>query len=82
MQMNSTDYGSGVLSNVAVRIGLVYRFGSNARSSQSSVVTSQQVNRQLQEKLQEAEQRQQQMAADLRDLQKRLAQLESVAVLR
>lgn len=78
----SSDYGSGVLSNVAGRIGLVYRFGSGAAGRSAAMATSQQANRQLQNQLQEAEQRQEQMAADLRDLQKRLAQLESVALLR
>ena len=78
----SADYGSGSLSNVAGRIGLVYRFGSSAGSRSSDVTASQTVNQKLHEQLRQAEQRQQEMAADLRDLQRRLAQLESVALLR
>jgi hypothetical protein len=78
----STDYGNGSLSNVAGRIGLVYRFGSSSGSSSSGATATRQVNQQLQEQLRQAEQRQQEMAADLRDLQRRLAQLESVALLR
>ena len=78
----STNYGGGSLSNVAGRIGLVYRFGSSAGSGSSGVTASKKVNQKLQEQLRQAEQRQQEMAADLRDLQRRLAQLESVALLR
>lgn len=78
----STDYGGGSLSNVAGRIGLVYRFGSSAGGSSSGVTASQTVNQKLHQQLRQAEQRQQEMAADLRDLQRRLAQLESVALLR
>lgn len=77
----TTDYGGGTLSNLAGRIGLVYRFGSSGGSA-SDVTASQTLNQRLQEQLRLAEQRQQEMAADLRDLQLRLAQLESVAVLR
>jgi len=77
-----TDYGNGVLSSVAGRIGLVYRFGAGAAGRSTAMATSEQANRQLRQQLQEAEQRQEQMATDLRDLQKRLAQLESVALLR
>ncbi|MEB3184976.1 MAG: YadA-like family protein [Cyanobacteriota bacterium] len=77
-----TDYGNGVLSSVAGRIGLVYRFGAGAGGRSTAMATSEQANRQLRQQLQEAEQRQEQMATDLRDLQKRLAQLESVALLR
>lgn len=78
----SSDYGGGSLSNVAGRIGLVYRFGSSTGSGSSGVTASQTVNQKLHEQLRQAEQRQQEMVADLRDLQRRLAQLESVALLR
>ncbi len=78
----STNYGGGTLSNLAGRIGLVYRFGSSGGGNASDVTASQMLNQRLQEQLRLAEQRQQEMATDLRDLQQRLAQLESVALLR
>lgn len=78
----STNYGGGTLSNLAGRIGLVYRFGSSGGANASDVTASQMLNQRLQQQLRLAEQRQQEMATDLRDLQRRLAQLESVAVLR
>jgi hypothetical protein len=78
----SASYGNGVPSDVAGRIGLVYRFGSSAGSGSTGTTASRKVNQQLREQLKQAEERQQQMAEDLRDLQKRLAQLESVALQR
>lgn len=78
-----SNYGSGVLSNIAGRLGLVYRFGSGSTGkSPGQTVSQAALSRQLQQQLQQTQQRSEQMAAELREVRQRLAQLESVALLR
>jgi len=79
----ASNYGSGVLSNIAGRIGLVYRFGTGSTGkSPGQNISQAALSRELQQQLQQTQQRSEQMAAELREVRQRLAQLESVALLR
>ena len=75
----ATDYGSGVLANVAGRFGVVYRFGSSTGNKAMAMGAHQRINEQLQVQLQQAEHRQAEMAEELKSLQRRLNSLETMA---